>query len=210
MNEEWKKCFETYEISNFGNCRRKLKNGLYKTVNGCINNRGYKYLQINRGGKRTNFLFHHFVATQFIGERVNGLVIDHIDRNKLNNKVDNLRYITQNENMRNTDKYKNEVEEKDSKLRNIIVTKMLHIDNVNNKRFICDICPRISNVSGIFQNNYSLTRHYNSKNHKKRCHIINEMKKCDIPVNHTEFKKLRYKVEDYKSGKLKKKPNILW
>jgi len=104
MSEEiYKKCIDAYdyEISNFGNCRRLLKNGSYIIVNGSIMNRGYRYLQIHRNNKRNNYLFHHLVAEQFIGIRPEGLEIDHIDRNKLNNNVSNLRYITHLENSRN-------------------------------------------------------------------------------------------------------------
>ncbi len=127
--EEWKSCFENYEISNFGNCRRKLNGGGFKEVNGSIQNRGYRYFQINRDGKRTNLLFHHLVAEQFIGERPNGLVIDHIDQNKLNNNVSNLRYITQTENMRNTKKYINEIEETDNIKRRYLVFKKYREEN---------------------------------------------------------------------------------
>jgi hypothetical protein len=96
--EEWKLCFETYEISNQGNIRKKLLNGEYTYIKGSINNCGYKYIQLQRNKKRMNYLIHQEVARLFIGERPNGLVIDHIDTNKLNNDVSNLRYITQKEN----------------------------------------------------------------------------------------------------------------
>ena len=46
--EEWKKCYDMYEISNFGNVRRRLINGGYKEINCSITNRGYKYFQLNR------------------------------------------------------------------------------------------------------------------------------------------------------------------
>jgi len=105
MVEEFKKCVEDYEISNIGNVRRLLKNGVCRTINCSIQNRGYKYFQINRDKKRKNYLIHHLVAEYFIGIRPDNLVIDHIDRNKLNNNVENLRYITQLENVRNSDKY---------------------------------------------------------------------------------------------------------
>jgi hypothetical protein len=101
--EEYKTCFETYEISNLGNCRRLLNDGTYKVVKGSILHRGggYRYFQIARNAKKTNILFHHCVAEQFIGSRPDGLVIDHIDRNSLNNRVENLRYVSQQENCRN-------------------------------------------------------------------------------------------------------------
>lgn len=40
MEEEYKTCFENYEISNLGNVRRKLKNGEYRNIKGSILNRG--------------------------------------------------------------------------------------------------------------------------------------------------------------------------
>lgn len=116
--EEWKIVFEDYEISNLGNCRR---NGI--TINGSIQNRGYKYFQVQREGKRINKLFHHLVAEAFIGERPNGLVIDHIDQNKLNNNVNNLRYVSQKINCENHKRYRSDIETKDKKQRNRIFSK---------------------------------------------------------------------------------------
>lgn len=107
--EEWKNCFETYEVSNFGNVRRKLKNNNYQSIRGYIQNRGYRYFQLNRQGKRINHLFHHLVAKTFLGERPEGLVIDHIDRNKLNNNINNLRYTTQKINSQNKEGVINEI-----------------------------------------------------------------------------------------------------
>lgn len=123
MEEIWKVCFEDYEISNFGNCRRKLKTGDYNNVKGYIYNRGYKCIQLKRDGKRITKLFHHLVAEQFIGPRPEGLIVDHIDRNKLNNNVSNLRYVTYTENNRNTVKYRDDITETDITKRNLIIKK---------------------------------------------------------------------------------------
>lgn len=125
--EEWINCIEgeDYEISNFGNCRRKMNNGIYKIINGSILNRGkgYKYFQINRNGKRINFLFHILVAKYFIGERPDKYDIDHIDRNSLNNNVNNLRYVEHIVNCRNTDRYREDIEETNIKKRKCLLTK---------------------------------------------------------------------------------------
>ena len=131
--EEFKIVFEDYEVSNFGNIRRKLKNGKYREIKGSILNRGgrYKYFQTNRDNKRTNYLFHHLVAKAFIGERPEGKVIDHIDRNSLNNNVSNLRYTTQKENTRNTDRYKEEIPA-DTENRHSLVCK-LYVKNNREK-----------------------------------------------------------------------------
>jgi hypothetical protein len=129
--EEWKLAIETYEISNFGNCRKKLKNGNYVYIKGSLLNpitvrsSTYRYFQLQRDKKRTNHLFHHLVAYQFIGERPEGMVIDHIDRNSLNNHVSNLRYITPKENTHNSDRYRSDIVETDARLRKNILTKEL-------------------------------------------------------------------------------------
>lgn len=45
---------------------------------------------------------HRIVAETFIGEQPIGLVVDHIDRNRQNNKLTNLHYVTQKENAQNS------------------------------------------------------------------------------------------------------------
>ena len=115
--------FEDVEVSNIGNIRRKLKSGDYRYIKGSISNRGYRYVQFQRERKRLNFSIHVAVAEKFIGERPEGLVVDHIDRKKLNNFVSNLRYITQKENCKNQERYIIEIEEDDKKIRKSKVAK---------------------------------------------------------------------------------------
>jgi flagellar motility protein MotE (MotC chaperone) len=130
--EEYKNVFENYEISNFGNLRKKLITGEYKNIKGSIlkTGGGYKYLQIKREGKRINKLFHHLVAQAFLGNRPEKLVIDHIDRNPLNNNLINLRYITQKKNTHNCEKYKNEIEEEDPIKRKKLVSILYRQKNI--------------------------------------------------------------------------------
>jgi hypothetical protein len=138
MEEIYKKYMSMYEVSNFGNVRRKLLSGNYKELKCSSMNRGYKYFQQRRDGKRINHLIHHIVAQLFLGERPENKVIDHIDRDKLNNKVSNLRYCTQLENMKNQDKYKHDITEKDPKKRHSLVCKLYAHENreavLKNKR----------------------------------------------------------------------------
>ena len=120
--EEFKNCFENYEVSNFGNVRKKLGIEKYKNIKGSILNQGdgYKYFQIQQDGKRINYLFHHLVAKLFIGDRPDNLVIDHIDRNTKNNNVNNLRYITQKENTHNSSRYRSDILEEGNERHKII------------------------------------------------------------------------------------------
>lgn len=95
----------TNEISNFGNLRNA---GII--IRGSINNNGYRYFQLQREDKRVNYLYHNLVANAFLGERSLKNDTDHINRNKLDNRLDNLRYITHKENMKNQDRYKENVD----------------------------------------------------------------------------------------------------
>ena len=86
--EEWK-VFDGYKISNFGNII-----GKYGKILKFEMRNGYKRITINKKHRCVHIL----VALLFIGERPPNFVIDHIDRDKTNNNVSNLRYITQQQN----------------------------------------------------------------------------------------------------------------
>lgn len=162
--EIFKQCHEKYEISNFGNCRRKLLNGEYRMVKGSINNRGYLYFQINRDNKRLNFLFHTMVAKCFIGERPENMVIDHIDRNKCNNNVTNLRYITQQENSLNCAKCDPYIHITDKIEKRSYRNKCLDDAKIESKTYFCSLCDK------AFRSDWQLKRHLNGSYHNKRLH----------------------------------------
>lgn len=61
-----------------------------------ISTGGYLYVS---GGRSVKIKVHVAVAAAFIGPRPDGLVIRHLDGNYKNNRVDNLAYGTQSENM---------------------------------------------------------------------------------------------------------------
>ena len=63
---------------------------------------GYKQVNLCMNGKQKTKLVHQLVAECFIGPRPEGLVVDHIDRNKTNNNASNLRYATISENTLNS------------------------------------------------------------------------------------------------------------
>lgn len=63
---------------------------------------GYLELTVRSSeGKRT-YRAHKLVAAAFLGPRPNGLVINHKDGNRVNNRVENLEYVTQAENNRHS------------------------------------------------------------------------------------------------------------
>ena len=70
--------------------KRELKGG--------INDWGYVRVGLTNEGKKKNFQLHRLLGKAFIsGEDETHNTIDHIDQNKLNNSLDNLRWATRSE-----------------------------------------------------------------------------------------------------------------
>lgn len=78
-----------YEVSNYGRVKRNKK--LIKSIR--IDSSGYPCLG--------SIKLSRIVAELFIPNIENKPEVDHIDTNKLNNKVENLRWVTHKENMNN-------------------------------------------------------------------------------------------------------------
>lgn len=112
MNEEWKDIprYEGfYKISNHGRVkssdrrvnarggRTALRKGQILKHNLSGPKRDYPCICLCVNKQKKTIKIHRLVALVFIGDP-NGLTVDHIDGNKLNNRVDNLRYCTIREN----------------------------------------------------------------------------------------------------------------
>lgn len=109
QTEEWRDIpgFPGYQVSSLGrvvsywrrgglpvirpNCPRFLKGGLHQ---------GYRHVTLCRGRERWKTAVHRIVALVFLGERPPDCNTNHKDANKLNNRPENLEYVTPAENIR--------------------------------------------------------------------------------------------------------------
>lgn len=112
MEETWKpiKGYEgLYEVSNFGRikalekrvdkgkCHRSWKEHFLKYV---VDQNGYFRTNLSKNGTNKTVKVHRIVAETFVENLENKKTVNHIDGNKQNNKVENLEWATQSENMK--------------------------------------------------------------------------------------------------------------
>lgn len=91
------KSYPNYEINKSGQIRNKETK---KNLVGGIHKSGYRSVNLRRQNKTYYTYIHRHLAETFIGN-TDGKIIDHIDGNKLNNNLQNLRICTIQENVRN-------------------------------------------------------------------------------------------------------------
>jgi hypothetical protein len=88
-----------YEVSDFGNVRTKKTGYITK---GSKTKKGYLKVGLYKDKKRKLFYVHRLVALNFLENPENKPEVDHIDRNKQNNRIENLKWATNSENQINT------------------------------------------------------------------------------------------------------------
>ena len=107
MKEEWRSIGGSshYEVSNFGNVRSwRLGNGkdgmalLPKMLIGFASARGYRMVQLGRQSKR--LWVHRLVLAGFVGERKAEEECRHVNGVRDDNRLENLRWSSHDENMR--------------------------------------------------------------------------------------------------------------
>ena len=95
---KWVKGYEgLYIVNNYGSvislCKKKPK-----IMNQPANSSGYLQISLcKKNYPKKSIKVHVLVGNTFIGERIDDLTFDHIDRVRGNNRADNLRLATQQE-----------------------------------------------------------------------------------------------------------------
>lgn len=102
--EVWKKIksFHNYQVSNYGNIRRKLKTNSFHYLKPQISNFGYNIIGLRKNNKFYHIFVHRIVLSVFSNSGKitykNRLQVNHKDGNKLNNHISNLEWVTSSEN----------------------------------------------------------------------------------------------------------------
>ena len=96
------KVFECGKVLVLG--KTKPNKGEYYEKKCKSTNKGYKRLELCHEGKGKQYLIHRIIAYAYLGLDIHNpkQVIDHINRDKLDNQVSNLRIVSNQENQFNT------------------------------------------------------------------------------------------------------------
>jgi hypothetical protein len=98
--------YPTYEVSNYGQVKNKTTGRILRPA---INSNGYELVDLCDGGKRKTLTIHRLVLEAFegISKNENQKCVDHIDNDRTNNCLFNLRWVSQQQNNFNASKQKN-------------------------------------------------------------------------------------------------------
>lgn len=100
--ERWKKIdgYDNYSVSTFGRVRNDKTKNLFNLQ---VKN-GYYFTRLHKNNKSKNFYVHRLVANTFLKNLSDKSCVDHIDNNRLNSNISNLRWATKSENAMNKPK----------------------------------------------------------------------------------------------------------
>jgi len=96
MEEIWKPVdqFPNYNVSNLGNIKNIITNKLLKIMY----KDGYVNISLKHNELKKTFKVHRLIALAFIENPENKSDVNHKDKNKINNNVSNLEWMTRKEN----------------------------------------------------------------------------------------------------------------
>jgi hypothetical protein len=110
MKEIWKKIpdFSRYEASNLGRLRSLdyKRTGKVKVLKPACSNDGYmKTMLLRDDGRYRSWTVHLFIMLTFVGNKPNGMEVNHKNGIKTDNRIENLEYTTRSKNMLHAFRY---------------------------------------------------------------------------------------------------------
>jgi|SRR5210317_1041026 len=133
-----------YKINRNGNVWGCKSNRLLKSSLNNIN--GYYQIHLCKDGKGKHYTIHRLIATHFIPNPENLPQIDHINRVKTDNRIENLRWITHRDNNCNT---------------SLTINRKGHIEKKTYKR-------KDGNITITYQLRYNIAGEYGNINRKNK------------------------------------------
>lgn len=99
---EWKVIdqYPNYEVNNQGQVRNRVTGRVLKSYDSV----GYLTVSLMCDGQKDSVKVHRLVGKYFVDGYQDGLELDHINRDRYDNRADNLRWVTHSQNLRNTQK----------------------------------------------------------------------------------------------------------
>jgi hypothetical protein len=152
-----------YEISNHGRVKslNYRRTGKEKILKNCITGgkiNGYYQVTLHNNGVRTNHKIHHLVALVFLDHATDGttnVVINHIDHDRLNNRLDNLELVTHRYNMscHKTDVGVSWVKDKNTWQSLIWIDKSVFLCTSKSKELALDMYEKALNNMHLYNGN---------------------------------------------------------
>ena len=163
-----------YEVNENGTVIRNVKQKRHLKCFKKSHNSNTEYwcTQVNIKKKIRKVFLHRVVAECWLGERPEGMQVDHIDRNSLNNDWHNLRYVTKSEQMKNRD-YDAFMPAlaKNLSAKNKGIVLHVKLKNKNGDTFEFESCRKASNfLQGIYPD--KIPKSFQNKFHLRRKHIF--------------------------------------
>lgn len=126
----------SYHISNLGNVKSVHKiNKTEKLLKSQLNTDGYNIIELGYKQCRVAKL----MGETFLAKPESAYhTIDHIDRNRCNDNINNLRWASKSEQQQNSSNYRHDIIEKDPKLRRKIIEKESRDKLGYNDKVECD------------------------------------------------------------------------
>jgi len=92
--------YEAYQVSNTGKVK-SLNHNKEIILKAAITADGYVYVNLYKDKTAKTIYVHHLVANAFLPKEEGRDYIDHLDNDRLNNNIENLKRVTKRENCQN-------------------------------------------------------------------------------------------------------------